>query len=235
MSTQGAFAFDDADAFDDAVDADDAAEADAAVDVVAGEHAADDVLGILDAQDLDDDLLQADAEPAEPVVEIRTSARRRRTVTAYREGERTIVLVPARMPVREREKYAAELVERLRKREARTRRSDDDLMKRAGQLSRRWLDGRAKPAGVRWVGNQRTRWGSCTPADGTIRLSDRMRGMPAYVVDAVLLHELAHLIHPDHSPAFHALLTPFPDHERAQAYLEGVAYGQDQLRDVPRA
>lgn len=173
------------------------------------------------------------APPAEPIVEIRASARRRRTVTAYREGDRTIVLVPARMSVRERERHAAELVERLRKRESRGRRSDDDLVKRAGQLSRKYLDGKAKPTSVRWVGNQRTRWGSCTPVDGTIRLSDRMRGMPGYVVDAVLLHELAHLVHADHSPEFYALITPFPDHERAQAYLEGAAYAQHHLRDVP--
>ena len=40
------------------------------------------------------------------------------------------------------------------------------------------LDGVARPASVRWVSNQHQRWGSCTPVDGTIRLSDRMRGMP---------------------------------------------------------
>ena len=82
---------------------------------------------------------------------------------------------------------------------------------------------------MRWVGNQRARWGSCTPLDGTIRLSDRMRDMPAYVVDAVLLHELAHLIEAGHGADFWALVTPFPDHERATAYLEGAAFGQDRL------
>src|SRR6478609_6102810 len=99
----------------------------------------DDVIdgGVDERAELD----EAAAEPAEPIVEIRASARRRRTVTAYREGDRTIVLVPARMSVRERERHAAELVERLRRRDARTRRSDDDLMKRAAQLSRKWLGG----------------------------------------------------------------------------------------------
>ena len=164
-------------------------------------------------------------------VEIRTSPRRRRTVTAYREGDRTIVLVPARMSKREQERYAAELVERLDRREARTLRSDNDLMTRAAELSAQWLGGRAAPAAVRWVGNQRARWGSCTPVDGTIRLSDRLRGMPGYVVDSVLLHELAHLVEPDHSPAFWALLEPFPKHELAKAYLEGAMYGQVHLTD----
>ena len=164
--------------------------------------------------------------PAVPIVEIRTSTRRRRTVTAYREGDRTIVLVPARMSKRDREQYAAELVERLQRRETRARRSDTDLVTRSRQLSRRWLGGRATPTSVRWVTNQNTRWGSCTPVDGTIRLSDRMQGMPPYVIDAVLLHELAHLVHADHSPEFWALLEPFPDHERAKSYLDGVVFGQ---------
>jgi hypothetical protein len=166
-----------------------------------------------------------------PEVEIRTSTRRRRTVTAYREGERTIVLVPARMSVRDRERYAAELVERLDKREARTRRTDEDLMLRAAVLSDTWLEGRARPASVRWVSNQRTRWGSCTPVDGTIRLSDRMRAMPQYVIDSVLLHELAHLLQPDHGTEFWALLEPFPEQERAKAYLDGAVFGQAHLRD----
>jgi hypothetical protein len=171
------------------------------------------------------------AEQAEPVVEIRPSARRKRTVTAYREGNRTVVLVPARMSRREQERHAAELVARLDRRESRNRPSDADLHRRARALSRRWLDGRAKPASVRWVDNQRSRWGSCTPVDASIRLSSRLQGMPDYVVDAVLLHELAHLLEPNHSPEFWALLTPFPDHERANAYLDGVAFGAAHLRE----
>ena len=125
-----------------------------------------------------------------PGVEVRRSTRRRRSVTAYREAGRTIVVVPQRMARADIPPYVAELVARLEAREARGRRSDAELLTRAGQLSRRYLEGRAAPSSVRWVGNQRRRWGSCTPLDGTIRLSDRLQPMPAYVVDYVLLHEL---------------------------------------------
>jgi predicted metal-dependent hydrolase len=76
---------------------------------------------------------------------------------------------------------------------------------------------------VRWVGNQQSRWGSCTPGDRTIRLSQRLQDMPAWVVDYVLLHELAHLLEPGHGPAFWALLRGYPQLERARGYLEGVA------------
>lgn len=96
-------------------------------------------------------------------------------------------------------------------------------MARARELSTRYLDGRAEPASVRWVGNQNTRWGSCTPVDATIRLSTRLRGMPTYVVDYVLLHELAHLLVPGHGPRFWTLLAAYPRTERARGYLEGVA------------
>jgi predicted metal-dependent hydrolase len=68
-----------------------------------------------------------------------------------------------------------------------------------------------------------TRWGSCTPSERTIRLSRRLSGMPEYVVDYVLLHELAHLLVPGHGRPFWAELAGYPHLERARGYLEGVA------------
>ncbi|HVT20637.1 MAG TPA: M48 family metallopeptidase, partial [Mycobacteriales bacterium] len=81
--------------------------------------------------------------------------------------------------------------------------------------------GRATPASVRWVDTMNARWGSCTPLDRTIRLSRRLCGMPEYVVDYVLLHELAHLLVPGHGPAFWAELAGFERLDRARGYLEG--------------
>ena len=96
--------------------------------------------------------------------------------------------------------------------------TDDPL----GTASEQYLDGRASPESVRWVTNQNTRWGSCTPGEGSIRLSHRLQGMPEYVVDYVLLHELAHLLVPGHGPRFWQLLDAYPRTERARGYLEGV-------------
>ena len=76
---------------------------------------------------------------------------------------------------------------------------------------------------MRWANNQQERWGSCTPADGTIRISTRLRGLPAWVLDYVILHELAHLIVPKHGPRFWRLLEAYPRTERARGYLEGHA------------
>jgi predicted metal-dependent hydrolase len=161
--------------------------------------------------------------PVGPPVEVRRSARRRRTVSAYRDGDRTVVLIPARMTRAEERHWVEVMLERLAKQDRRRRPGDETLLTRARDLSRRYLGGRADPASVRWVGNQGSRWGSCTPADRTIRLSHRLQGMPGWVVDYVLVHELAHLIVPGHGPQFWAEVERYPRAERARGYLEGVA------------
>ncbi|WMX45166.1 M48 family metallopeptidase [Streptomyces roseicoloratus] len=156
-------------------------------------------------------------------VEVRRSARRSRTVSAYREGDRTVVLIPARMSEAEEKRWVTVMLDKLAAQESRSVRGDRELTERAAQLSEQYFDGRARPTSVRWVTNQNTRWGSCTPSEGSIRLSHRLQGMPEYVVDYVLCHELAHLLVPGHGPRFWRLLDAYPRTERARGYLEGVA------------
>jgi predicted metal-dependent hydrolase len=156
-------------------------------------------------------------------VEVRRSRRRRRTVSAYREEGRTVVLIPASFTRRQEQEWVATMVARLERQDGRRRPSDAALARRATELSQRYLNGTARPSSVAWVDNQTSRWGSCTPLDGTIRISSRLRGMPSWVLDYVLLHELAHLLQPRHGPQFWALLADFPRTERARGFLEGVA------------
>lgn len=113
------------------------------------------------------------------------------------------------------------LVSRVLAKEAGSTPSDRELAERAQRLSAAYLGGRAVPASVRWVDTMSSRWGSCTPLDRTIRLSRRLCGLPEYVVDYVLLHELTHLLVPGHGKAFWAELADFPQLERARGYLEG--------------
>ena len=168
---------------------------------------------------------RSEAQPGlpfpEPQVEVRRSARRRRTVSAYRDGDRTVVLIPARMSRAEEREWVAVMLERLAKQDRKLRPSDRDLLARATELSRAWLAGRATPASVRWVGNQGSRWGSCTPVDRTIRLSSRLQGMPSWVVDYVLVHELAHLLEAGHTREFWAWVDNYPKAEKAMGYLLG--------------
>lgn len=160
---------------------------------------------------------------APPVVDVRRSRRRKRTVSAYRDGDTIVVLLPAHLTRAEEQKWVTTMVQRIGRAERRRRPDDDALAVRADGLSQRYLGGQARPTSVRWVGNQNSRWGSCTPADGTIRLSERLQGMPAYVVDYVLLHELAHLLAPGHDERFWTLLCGYERLERARGFLEGVS------------
>lgn len=156
-------------------------------------------------------------------VEVRRSQRRTRTVSARREKDAIVVLVPARLSAREEEQWVTTMVERVLRAERRRLPSNDDLVRRATALSGRYLEGRAQPVSVRWVDNQNTRWGSCTPSDATIRVSGRLRGMPSYVLDYVVLHELTHLLAHGHGADFWAWVNRYPLAERARGFLEGVS------------
>ncbi|WP_158886476.1 M48 family metallopeptidase [Amycolatopsis anabasis] len=160
-------------------------------------------------------------------MEVRRSARRRRTVTAYREGDTLVVLIPAKMSRAEEEHWVAEMERKLQRTENRraspARASDAALEARCLQLSTRYLDGTATPASVRWVPPMRTRWASCTPADATIRVSERLRDVPSWVLDYVLVHELAHLLEAGHNARFWTLVRRYPKTERAIGYLEGLS------------
>ncbi len=156
-----------------------------------------------------------------PEVEVRRSKRRRRTVSAHRDGDRIVVMIPATLTRAEEREWVDTMVARLEKAERRRRPSDEELLTRARTLSDRHLGGLAVPESVRWVDNQLSRWGSCTPGDRTIRLSARLQGMPPWVVDYVLVHELAHLLEPGHDAAFWGWVDRYPQSERAQGYLLG--------------
>jgi predicted metal-dependent hydrolase len=151
-------------------------------------------------------------------VEVVRSARRRKTVQAVLSDGVIRVHVPARMSDRDVAAYVAELVPKLQRR----LRSDHiDLEARAATLSRRFH--LPEPTSIVWAGNQRRRWGSCQPRTGQIRISERLAAYPPWVLDYVVVHELTHLVHADHSPTFTALVDRYPLAERARGYLLAMA------------
>lgn len=174
--------------------------------------------------------------PDRPAVTIRRSRRRRRTLSARRDGDGILVMVPWGMDPREERRGVEDLVGKVLARRRRSHRGDDDLARRARTLAHTYLDPHAghpvRPTSVRWVTNQNQRWGSCTATTGEIRLSDRMRAFPGWVVDYVLLHELCHLVHADHGPAFRALVARHPRAQEAEGFLRGWSWAQgDAERD----
>jgi YgjP-like, metallopeptidase domain len=134
------------------------------------------------------------------------------------------VSIPAGMTAADEERWVAEMVRRMERRAA----TDGvDLTARATALADRY--GLPKPHGIRWVDNQEWRWGSCTPSDGTIRISSRLVGEPGWVLDYVIVHELAHLSVPRHDSRFWALVRRYPRAERAHGFL--MARGLDSALD----
>lgn len=156
----------------------------------------------------------------QPSVRVIRSARRKRTVQARLEGGDLVVRIPAWMTAAEEAAAVSDMVERYRRKTTSSRTSDAALAARAEQLNARHLEGKARVGSISWSSNQNTRWGSCTTATGDIRISDRLRNVPDYVLDAVIVHELVHTFISGHGPEFWQWADKAPQAERAKGYLE---------------
>lgn len=153
----------------------------------------------------------------EPAVEVIRSQRRKRTVSGRIAEGRFEVRVPAGLDPKDEARLVADMTARLKRRVV----SDEvDLSQRASELAGRY--GLQQPTRVDWSGRQMQRWGSCTPSSGHIRISDRLASMPDWVLDSVLVHELAHLEEANHGKRFQELVMRYPLTERARGYLMAV-------------
>ncbi|MFZ0664741.1 MAG: M48 family metallopeptidase [Acidimicrobiales bacterium] len=176
---------------------------------------------------------QSTSIPRRPPVEVRASTKRRSTVSASWDDGRIVVLVPSRLGTAERDAVVDELVQRLLRRAPMLHSDNEALGRRCLALGNQYLDG-IGPASVRWVDNQRKRWGSCCPNTATIRISSRLRPVPSWVLDAVLVHELAHLIEPNHSKRFRQLAARYPRMDEADTFLHGFSIGLEAAIDQER-
>ena len=159
-----------------------------------------------------------------PQVEVRTSARRRKTAGAFWQGERIVVVLPKAMAAADRPAMVDRLVEKVMGHRPHARSSDENLKLRARNLSNTYLDG-IMASSVRWVTNQHKRWGSCSPATREIRISHRLRPVPEWVLDGILVHELAHLIEPGHNAEFYRLVHRYPRIDEVDIFLAGFGLG----------
>lgn len=169
-------------------------------------------------------------QPDTAPVEIRTSDKRRKYATAFWEGDHIVVVLPARLPASQRAATVDGLVQRVLRRRPHLAASDALLMARAAELGDRYLDG-VRASSVRWSAHQRRRWGSCSLESRQVRISELLRPTPAWVVDAVLVHELAHLLERGHGQRFRQLVDRYEKTATADVFLAGYALGLDA--DVP--
>ncbi len=162
------------------------------------------------------------------IVVIRSN-RRKKNISAYRQGGRIVVSIPARMSKADERAMVPEMVAKIRAQEAVATMSEEILLVRAGELLTQFApEISARPASVNWRA-MRERWGSCTGIDRSIRISDRLKGAPEYVLDYVLFHEAIHLEYFDHGEKFKELLSRFPQEIQAEAYLQGYEAAENAL------
>lgn len=158
------------------------------------------------------------------------SKRRKKTIqTKYRDGHLWIYL-PFGMSAKNEQKWITRMIERNKRweRKKTIKESDQWLHQRAQYLNKKYFDG-SLDFSIQFVTNQNSRYGSCTSVDRTIRISDKIQRMPSWVQDYVIIHELTHLIHPDHSKQFWDTVNQYRYTERARGYL--IAVGAEKAEE----
>ena len=161
---------------------------------------------------------------AQMEVQVVRSAKRRKSVSARVVDGRIVIRMPQWMTKAQEREYVDSLVAKLVRQHTA---EQVDLPARARELARRY--GLPAPMSIRFVSNQASRWGSCTPSTGEIRISDRIAGFPGWVLDAVIVHELAHLVEIGHGPEFQALADRYPRQERAYGFLLAMQLTDDEV------
>lgn len=153
-------------------------------------------------------------------IEVIRSHRRKKTVQARMDGDRLIVYLPAGLNRKEEDQLIEEMKQKIEKRQLRKQLNDDIYLRnRADELNRRYFGNRLRISSIRYVTNQNKRSGSCTPVDGSIRISHKLAQMPEWVLDYVIMHEITHLVHPDHSRQFWEKVNEYKYAERARGFL----------------
>ncbi|HEX5417221.1 MAG TPA: M48 family metallopeptidase [Chloroflexota bacterium] len=161
-------------------------------------------------------------------VKIIRSARRTRTISARQDGDLLVVYLPTGLSEAEEQQWVERMRAKLERKQAeRSLNSDDALRRRAEELNAEYFGGKLTVADIRYVANQNRRYGSCTPATATIRISHRLADMPSWVLDYVLVHELAHLIEANHSASFWRLVNRYKLTERARGFLIAKGLGEE--------
>jgi predicted metal-dependent hydrolase len=173
-------------------------------------------------------------------VEVIRSTRRKRSSQAYSREDGTIVVrIPAHLTMAEQDEVVQTLVAKVTRRMQAREITDEMLLARAHVLADTYLDG-VRAQEVVWSARMERRWASCSIQSRRIRVSNRLAAVPSWVLDGVLVHELAHLQQPNHSAAFHDLVARYPKHERVRGFLEGMGFalpadGTEPPQDEPLA
>lgn len=171
-------------------------------------------------------MVEIDGEP----IRLISSVRRKKTISAKIHDGMIELSVPLSMRDADIVRSGRGLISKIKSRQRQSERfhSDPELHARALHLARAWLNSEVLPTSVVWSDRQTTLWGSCTATTGAIRISTMLQGMPQWVVDGVLVHELAHLKYSGHCQEFQDFARRYPRMAESDAFLYGVSFAQDR-------
>lgn len=157
-------------------------------------------------------------------VKVVRSARRRKTISANWENGVIRLQIPATLTDQEERHWAERMVAKLHRRSGALSFGTGQLEELAEELNLRYFQGQATPSEVVFSHRQNTLWGSCSRRSRKIRLNPDLARMPRWVLEGVLVHELAHLLEPNHGPRFKALEARFERIREVHAFLAGVSH-----------
>ena len=161
-------------------------------------------------------------------IEIIRSEKRKKTIQAKEANGKLYVYLPDGMSEEVEKRWIDNILRKMEKKKRRQKlNSDGSMVQRAHEINKKYFDGKLKFE-IRYVTNQNSKFGSCTPANKTIRISDRLADISGWVRDYVIIHELAHLIHPNHSKKFWELVNHYKYAERARGYLMAIGMNDDE-------
>ena len=168
-------------------------------------------------------------------VKIIRSPRRRRTVSARLVKDILLISAPVFMPRERLERMAANFKERFQRKRMKEELSrKEDLASVAQRLNERYFENKLNIGAIEYSVNQNSKFGCCNYRTGHIRISHRLGLMPSWVRDYVIVHEMAHLLEPNHSKAFCDIANRYELSERAKGYLMAVGLGrEDDAEDGP--
>lgn len=153
-------------------------------------------------------------------VKIIRSPKRKKTIQARMVGETLEVHLPLGMDCEEEREVIEKMKQKIEKKKLKSKINEDDyLEKRFDDFNKKYFQSKLKINSIQFVTNQERQRGSCTPGNGTIRISHKLLGMPKWVLDYLIMHEMTHLAHPNHSKAFWEKVGEYKFTERARGFL----------------
>ncbi len=164
-------------------------------------------------------------------VKIIRSPRRLRTISASLAKDVLLVNAPAIISQERLEAVIADFklkFERKKLKESLDR--NQNLIDIAGKLNKKYFGNKLRISSIEYVTNQNSKFGCCNCRSADIRISHKIGLMPGWVRKYVLIHEMAHLIEPNHNKRFWDIVARYKLAERARGFL--IATGLDMAEQA---